>query len=312
MMILILDSRTAVEGAKAGLELCLKTVIPSLFPFFMLSVMLTSSLLGQSIGWLRPLGKLCGLPAGAESILLAGLLGGYPVGAQAVADARRSGGLKKQDAQRMLSFCSNAGPSFLFGMAASVFPERWMPWALWGIHVLSAILTAQVFPPRNAGQACPAPGNHVTINAAMNRALRIMTAVCGWVILFRVASAFLIRWFLWILPGDVQTALIGILELSNGCMALADVTDLRLRFILCSGMLAFGGICVLMQTASVTEGLSLKYYFRGKLVQTIFSLLLAEAVIGKMGFAFLLILVIFLLSLRKFQNRSSIRAIAGV
>ena len=32
-LVLIFDSRLALEGARAGLDLCIRTVIPSLFPF---------------------------------------------------------------------------------------------------------------------------------------------------------------------------------------------------------------------------------------------------------------------------------------
>ena len=48
MLALILDGRTAIDGARQGIELCLRTVIPSLFPFFVLSILLTSSLLGMA------------------------------------------------------------------------------------------------------------------------------------------------------------------------------------------------------------------------------------------------------------------------
>ncbi len=80
MLALILDGRTAIEGARQGIELCLRTVIPSLFPFFVLSILLTSSLLGSSLIVLRPLGRLFGMPEGAESLLIPAFLGGYPVG----------------------------------------------------------------------------------------------------------------------------------------------------------------------------------------------------------------------------------------
>lgn len=99
-----------------------------------------------------------------------------------------------------------------------------------------------------------------------------MATVCGWVVLFRVLLAFLKRWIFWILPAAVQVAVTGILELSNGCCELLAVTDVSARFCICSGILAFGGLCVTMQTVSVTAGLSLKPYFWGKLLQTLFSL----------------------------------------
>lgn len=279
MMLLILDGRTALSGAREGIELCLKTVVPSLLPFIFLSVLLTGAFLGMPLPLLGPLGRFCGIPKGAESILAAAFLGGYPVGAQSVAAAFASGQLSRRDAERMLSFCSNAGPAFLFGMTASMFSDRRTAWILWLIHIVSAVLVARVFPRNTTRKAMLSPAAAPGITDSLMKTVRVMAAICGWVILFRVVTAFLSRWFLWLLPTDLQVALIGLLELSNGCCSLNLVEEERMRFLLCSGMLAFGGLCVGMQTRSVTAGLSLRYYYLGKILQTVFSLALAIAAI---------------------------------
>lgn len=275
MLALILDGRTAIEGARQGIGLCLRTVIPSLFPFFVLSILLTSSLLGSSLIVLRPLGRLFGMPEGAESLLIPAFLGGYPVGAQNVAAAFRNGRLTKPEAERLLSFCSNAGPAFLFGMAASMFPRRWMAWALWGIHIAGALFASLMIPEKSTAPVRLTKTSPHSPSSALNTAIQVMATVCGWVVLFRVLLAFLKRWIFWILPTAVQVAITGILELSNGCCELLSVPDVSARFCICSGLLAFGGLCVTMQTVSVTAGLSMKPYFLGKLLQTLFSLALA-------------------------------------
>ena len=87
LLLLILDAGTAAEGMRSGITLCLRTVIPSLFPFFVCSMVLNGSLTGQPFHALRPLSRFCRIPRGSEALLLTGLLGGYPVGAQAVAEA---------------------------------------------------------------------------------------------------------------------------------------------------------------------------------------------------------------------------------
>ncbi len=312
MLILILDSKTALEGARGGIELCVKTVIPSLFPFFLLSILLTSSFMGSSLGLLRPLGRLCGVPKGAESILIAGFLGGYPVGAQAIANASRSGRLHKPDAERLLAFCNNAGPAFLFGMASSLFPRQWMAWTLWGIHITSAVLVSILIPGDAALAVRLDAKEPISVSAVLNSAIRVMATVCGWVVLFRIVISFLSRWILWVLPTAVQVGIIGLLELSNGCCELTAVSDMDLRFVMCSGMLAFGGLCVTMQTVSVTSGLSLRYYFLGKLLQMVFSLLLSAAVMADFGLSCCVALLASAFLLRKMQKKSSIRAVAGV
>ncbi|MGM9548862.1 MAG: hypothetical protein ACI3V5_03355 [Faecousia sp.] len=310
MLVLILDGKTALEGARQGVVLCLKTVVPSLFPFFVLSILLTSSLLGSSLPLLRPLGRLFGIPEGAESLLIPAFLGGYPVGAQSAAAAFRSGQLSKQEAERLLSFCNNAGPAFLFGMAASMFPRRWMAWALWGVHIGGALFAALLIPGSGKRSVKMTQSDPPSLTSALNTSIRVMASVCGWVVLFRVILAFLSRWILWILPTAVQVAVTGFLELSNGSCELLSVSDVSARLCICSAILAFGGLCVTMQTLSVTAGLSLRQYFLGKLLQTVFSLaltvLIAYGIWLPFGALFLAALVL------KLQKKSSIPSASGV
>ena len=283
-MLLILDSRTALSGAAAGIELCIKSVIPALFPFFVLSDVLVSALWGSNSKLLRPLGRLFGMPEGSESLLISAFLGGYPVGAREVSGAYAKGQLKKEDALRLLSFCNQPGPAFLFGIVGTRLPEKWMAWALWGIILLSALLVSALTKPGQShtelsARRIPTPAS------AMGNAIRCMGAVCGWVITFRVASAFLERWALWFLPAVWKTAVQGVLELSNGCCMLGEIPDGRVRFLLAAGMLSFGGLCVTMQTVSMLGDLPAKSFLLGKLLQTGFALSLAFAFLqGKLWY----------------------------
>lgn len=276
MVVLILDGKTALEGAREGVILCLMTVIPSLFPFFLLSLSLTDALLGAPHLPLRPLAAFLGLPAGAEVLTVSALAGGYPAGAKGVAEGVRSGHLSRAQGEKLLPVCNQPGPAFLFGMVGPLFPKKWMVLALWAIVLLSAGMARMILsPPRERGTswAPSAPPED-----ALWRSLKAMASICGWVVLFRVVLAFLSRWCLWLLPREVQVGLSGVLELSNGCVLLGQVADLRLRFCLAAGMLCFGGLCVAMQTQSVSSGLSMKYYLPGKLLQTMIALCFCLAV----------------------------------
>lgn len=270
MLVLILDGKTALAGAREGLELCIRSLIPSLFPFFVLSSLLTTSLTGISMPILRPIGILLGIPAGCESLMIPAYLGGYPAGARSVAEAYAQKQLSGASAQRLLLFCNNCGPSFLFGILGSVFPRQWMLWALWGIQIAGSVLIARLHP-AHPDNAALRPSRKTSMSETLSGSLQIMGTVCGWVILFRILLAFLQRWVLWLFPAPVQVLSAGILELSNGCCALSSVMDLRLRFLLCSLMLSFGGICVTMQTASAIGSLSIRPYLISKALQCLFT-----------------------------------------
>lgn len=278
MILLILDTKTAVSGAKDGIMLCLYTVIPSLFPFFILSAMITSNITGKSVDILCPIGRLCGIPEGAESLILLGLLGGYPVGAQAISDAYKQGQIKKSAAHRLLGFCSNAGPAFLFGIAGTLFHSAIIPWILWLIHILSALTVGIILPEKKRDTCQLRKSAPLTLPQAMEQSIHIMAAVCGWVVMFRVTLAVLNRWVFWFLPMEVQILLSGLLELSNGCVALHSLQAEGSRFVLCACMLAIGGLCVGMQTVSVTAAVGTGMYFPGKILQCLISVLIANTV----------------------------------
>jgi len=273
MLVLILFGKKAVQGASEGVEICIKTVIPSLFPFFVLSVLMNGSVGHWAM--LAPVGKAFHIPDGAETILVTGLLGGYPVGARTVAEAVSQGQLDIREANRMLMFCSQPGPAFLFGVVSSLFPRRGSVWGLWAILLLSAWLVSCFTSGTGLERTAAFQKNDVSLPQALRSSLTIMAEVCGWVVLFRIGihifmdSSLLHRFPL---GGSL---LAGVLELTNGCLLLSQISSEELRFVLCSAFLSFGGLCVLMQTCSAARGLDMRFYISGKCMQTLIASLLA-------------------------------------
>ena len=278
MLILILDTKTALEGAIEAIEMCMYTVVPTLFPLIVISSIVTGGIGTLSISGLKPLRRLCKIPSGAEPLFILGLIAGYPVGAEAISLAYRQGNLRKEHAERLLGFCSNAGPAFIFGMTSILFSSRAIPWVLWAIQIISAIITGILLPGQQSLNAeYKHNGQPVTIGTALNRGLRVSAIISGWVIMFRIIIAFSNRWFLWSFPASAQSIYCGFLELTNGCFSLKNISSEGMRFILCSYFLSFGGICVFLQTTTVATKLNCRTYIRGKALQSILSLLISTA-----------------------------------
>lgn len=278
ILFLILDAPTALAGARDGIELCLYSIVPSIFPFLVLSAILTSNLLGAHVKILHPLGRLVGIPKGTEGLFLAGLLGGYPIGAQAVTQAWEQGQLSKKDARRMLAFCSNAGPSFLFGILGIQFSNSGSLWLLWIIHIVSAIAVGTILSGKSLEGKCACDSKPMTLPSALRKSVITMGMICGWVILFRIILSFLDRWILWLLPVSARICVYGFLELANGCCSLSQINTEGLRFVIASCMLSFGGVCVYLQTVSVTGKLGTGKYLLGKTMQLFISLLCSMSV----------------------------------
>ena len=225
----------------------------------------------------RLLARILHLPKGSEGILLIGLIGGYPVGAQAITDAWKRKILNTQQAQIVLGFCSNAGPAFIFGITRILFSSHWIPWILWTIHIVSALIVGSVLPRIETAEIVFIPKEPISISQAMKQSISIIACVCGWIVGFKTLL-YMVAPFI---PNMLYlTTLSGLLELSSGCLQLSQIASQQMRMILCTMFLAFGGICVLLQTSSVTEKLGLGYYLPGKIMQMIVSLWLCIPISG--------------------------------
>ncbi len=275
MFLLIFDTKTAISGASDAVQMCIQSVIPSLFPFMFLGSLLAGAT-GNNFKFLGPIHKLCQIPEGCDGIFVLGLLGGYPVGAKLIMQQYETGNITKAAAHRLMGFCNNPGPAFIFGMLWSAFSSKIALWLLWGMQILSAVITGILLPKVNCDSRKQAQNASIDIVKTLNHCLRTMGSICGWILIFRVVIAYLQRWIFPYIPTELSTIFAGLLELVNGCHLLPMVQKDSLRFVICAGMLSLGGICVLMQTASVTIRLGLGLYIKGKLLQTAISIFLSS------------------------------------
>ena len=242
-----------------GLRLSVSVLIPSLFPFF-ICVNLTSALglTGVLARVFAPVMRRVFHVSGAGcTAVLCGAAGGYPSGAQCVAALYREGQLSRAEAEYLLLFCNNAGPAFLFGAVGTVLGIGMTGCLLlWGIHLLSALVIGLVNRPKEAPNAVLPPVQRANASGAVVEAVRsagqAVLQITMFVAAFSVLARLLTMAAAHILPDGVCTVLTGMLELSGGIAALANLPiALRWKLALASFFLGFGGLCVWMQTQAV-------------------------------------------------------------
>lgn len=276
---LLWDASGAAEAVRRGIELCLASVIPALFPFFAVSSLLVSLGVGSAARVLeRPFRTLfrCG-GAGAAAFLL-GMVGGYPVGAATVASLVRQGGVSPAEGRRLLSFCNNAGPSFILGVAGlTVFGSARTGAYLYLIHITAAMASGFLLRGRRdafGGTYRPParPGLISAFLSAVQNAASAMGRICAFVVFFLVLLSLTER-----VTGPLPPWAAGFLELTNGILRLPPT---RTGFITAAALLGWGGLSVHCQTAAVLDGtgVSMDLYFPGKALQSLLSALLAAAV----------------------------------
>ena len=288
---LVISPGEAINGAKDGLALCFNVIVPSLFPFFVLSSLVVdlglAAYLGRAMeGLMRPLFRVSGSCAAAVAL---GFIGGYPVGARTALHLFQQGLCTKTEAERLLAFCNNSGPAFILGVVgAGVFGDSRVGLLLYLTHALASLLVGLLFrfyggwERRRACAPRPKPIQTVTLPAAftgaVSRALQSTLNICAFVVFFAVVLRLLSAYgalsgaaallSLAGFEGEWARRLVaGLLELSSGVASLQGGAGLAGRVSMAAFMLGWAGLSVHCQVLSflVDSGLSARVYLAGKL-----------------------------------------------
>jgi len=292
-------------GAEEAISLCIRVIIPSLFPFFVCSSLLIETGGAQKIGrWLsfvmRP---LFNVPGSAGIAFVLGILSGYPVGAKCGVDLYERNLCTKAEAQRIVCFCNNSGPLFIIGsVGAGMIFSQSTGLLLYAIHVLSAISTGLVFRFYKKNERMTLKCAEYRISASesrsmgeafansVSRAVELIFYVCGFIIFFGVFMVILEHFkviaalqsllcFVGVPPEASRALCYGFFEISTGAVRAASLPVGQLRLVILSAILAWSGISVILQVAGILQvsGLSARVFVASKLVQAAFAAFYALA-----------------------------------
>jgi hypothetical protein len=273
LFILILEPSTALTGGIKGIEVCLNSLLPVLFPFCVLTTYLSCRINAIS-RFLTPLGRLCKIPSGLEALFPISFIAGYPIGISIISAEYKAGLLSRQEAQRLTGFCSNAGISFVFGILGCLFDSYWIPFWTMLVLILSGLMVGIILPGTRIQSKHRLSAVPIKFVDAVHAATGSMMNICSWVMLFSIVNQYLQKWLTSMTP-HFRCIIIGVLEVSNGVLCLNTIDSPALRWIIGCTLLSFGGICVTMQSLSISQDLELRWYICGKILQSSISCVLA-------------------------------------
>ncbi len=228
-------------GINRGLAVCSSVIIPTLYPFMLLSGLLADSSLCRRPGRLtiRLTRWLFGLPGCCGPAILLSLVGGYPAGALAIGRLRRQGLLTREQVRRMSLFCVGGGPGFIIGTVGSgLLGSTRAGVLLFAAHTAVSLLLGvwlsrghrqEIIPAPTAAAIAPRP-----VAGLMEDTCRALLAMCGFVLVASIAlclfEALGLPHRLYTLSGVPtgawSAALSALLEVSSGCIALAGSGEL--------------------------------------------------------------------------------------
>lgn len=285
----------AMAAMKDGLTLCGNVIVPSLFPFFVLSSLVVELGMSRYLGKLlepimSPLFRVNGSCAAALAL---GFVGGYPVGARTTISLYQNGQCSRTEAERLLAFCNNSGPAFILGVVgAGVFGSGTAGLLLYAAHIAASLLVGVIFrsyKPKDGPQPGHGHGAQfqtASFPAAFTRsvtgALQSTLNICAFILFFTVAIRILtlsgcLTALSTLLAGLLaplglsqvwaERLLTGLLEVSSGVSSLTEGA-LSGRLSMAAFMLGWAGVSVHCQVMAFLgdSGLSLRTYLTGKLL----------------------------------------------
>ena len=299
---LIAASGEAVDACREGLRLCVELILPSLFPFFVLSGLLQKLGLPQLLGarLARLSQKLFHVSGAGCTALFMGLLGGYPLGAAYVAGLYESGAVDAREAERLLAFCNNSGPAFFLGaLGAGVFGSVKWGLLLYAVHAAAAVLTGLLLRGKDRASAAPPSSSaplpfSQALPGAVHGAVSASLNVCGFVVCFAVFTGLLnARGLLPLLAGRLaaltgqslgwcRALLTGFFELGGGIGALRGLAPTAENLALASALMGWGGLSVQFQTLSLLADADIKSapHTAGRILSAGLSFALAYGIAG--------------------------------
>lgn len=294
-MALVMWPQQAIAAMRDGLKLCGNVIIPSLFPFFILSSLVVELGMSRYLGKLlepvmAPLFRVNGSCATALAL---GFVGGYPVGARTAISLYQSGQCSRTEAERMLAFCNNCGPAFILGVVgAGVFGSGAVGLLLYLGHILASVLIGLIFrfykpsdgpvKRKNIGAQFQTASFPASFTHSVTGAMQSTLNICAFILFFTVfirlltLSGFLstLSTLLSALLAPLglsrlwaERLLTGFLEISSGVSSLTDGA-LSGRLSMAAFMLGWAGVSVHCQVMAFLgdSGLSLRTYVVGKLL----------------------------------------------
>ncbi len=287
-------------GVSDGIKLCVTALVPSLFPFMVISNFFSmtdlcerlSGAMKKPLGFLFSLGKNCFCP------VVVSLFGGYPAAAVCAGQLYENGKISQNELQRLLLFAMVPSPSFAVGTVGSAMLGSKRTGAFIWLSSAAASLLLGVFSRfvktgegahRTEKRQTAAPPTLFSLfTRSLSKSGNAMLFVCFSVLFF---SAVLAAFEVVVFDEGAMVFIAVLLEVSCGCKRACGVLPPEII----AGAVSFGGLCTHFQVMNevTLSGLKARVFFvfrvlHGALSSVLCSLLLRffrepEAVFSQSG-----------------------------
>lgn len=259
-IIMLVSPKAVFTGASEGLLLWFQIILPTLFPFLLITNLLLTTgnmhLISSAFGTV--LTRIFHVSSNGSFAVVTGFLCGYPMGAKTAADLTVSGYISKKEGQYLLSFCNNSSPVFILNFVV---------WKTLGndtllvptliILMLSPVIVSFFtrkkyrFQNQKEVHCTKTSWSFQEIDDCIMDSFETLVKVGGYIILFSVLLSLFESLPVYI---PALSALLPLLEVTNGLVLLREM-QLPLNFLYPAilGLTSFGGFCAAAQTQCMVQ-----------------------------------------------------------
>ncbi len=273
-------------------------VLPGLIPFMFLSkILATMPYTFKSCFVLSKTCKKCfRCPEVTGYIYFMSMLSGYPLGAKLIKDFTDSKMLSYEEAKKATSFCSTSGPIFMIGsVGVSLLGSYKAGIIIFLSHILGAFVNGLLFRGKKSAITNSTfrleNNNENILNDSMYSTVISSIIVGGFIaftfLLIDILSNIgvlttigtLIDNTLFMGKLNIGQALSsGLIEVTRGCLELSQTSlSMPIKTIACSGLTAFGGVSVHLQSMVFLSSIKVPYshFVKTKFTHTLFTIIFA-------------------------------------
>ena len=255
----------AAQGISNGIDLSLGTLIPTLFPFIILSTLMVEQQIFDYIpkSLKRISRAVFDIDGSCLGVIVLSLIGGLPLGCKLISQLYEKGRISRCNGRRMALFCFCMGPAFTIGsVGLFMLSSEKAGFILYASVVLSAMTIGVLsrffeaednvyLPTKFSDSKQPFS---VSLVRSVSDGSKAMLNVCAWVIVFSCISK-----LTEVLPMDESARFfLGcISEVTNGAYLASGNMSLPII----AGIIGFGGLCGHCQVMPYIIKLHLKYKY---------------------------------------------------
>ena len=301
--LLIINPARYTKSVLAGSSLFYFSVMPSLLPFFFISKILFSFNLTNKFILInsKPMNKVFKLPPISSYIFFMSILCGYPVGAKIIGELYACNQISKDDCKHLLTMASTSGPIFIIGsVGAGLYSNPSLGFAIFICHFFSVLIAGFILTrklPRSKNNTLTLPTKqtqNVLSETVYSTIISIFTvAVYISVFYMFIDMAYDIK-VLGAISGLLEKLFIninvdpffakgiasGFIEMTRGLAEIKATTNLKLKLIVSTALISFGGLSVFIQSLTFLNRTKIKalYFLKIKCLQLLVSILISTIV----------------------------------